>query len=67
MSKIGHLVLGRRAGQSIKIGKDILVTIASNSNGFVRIAIKAPRIIKILRTELEQRDLRRDKRVCNLA
>lgn len=51
--KIGRLVLGRKAGQSIMVGKDIRVTIASTRGGLVRVAIEAPTNIKVLRSELD--------------
>lgn len=51
--KIGRLVLGRKPGQSIKVGNDVLVTITSSRGGLVRVAIEAPTNIKVLRSELD--------------
>jgi len=45
------LVLGRRQGESIRIGDDITITIV-RSGDQVRIGIDAPREINIVRTEV---------------
>jgi carbon storage regulator len=50
------LVLSRTAGESIQIGDDILIVVKSVSCGKVRIGIKAPNDVKILRSELEKRE-----------
>jgi len=54
------LVLTRREGESIRIGKDIVVHLneISHFNGWprARIGIEAPDDVRILRTELEERD-----------
>lgn len=46
------LVLGRNVGQSILIGKDIIITIVSNRDGQVRVGIDAPKEVRVLREEL---------------
>ena len=46
------LILQRRAGESIRIGDDIEITIVSTEGGRVRLAISAPTEIPILRSEL---------------
>ena len=46
------LVLQRREGESIRIGDDIELTVTEINPGVVKIAIKAPKEIPILRTEL---------------
>lgn len=46
------LILQRRPGESILIGEDIYVEVLSVENGRVRLAIKAPPQISILRSEL---------------
>lgn len=46
------LILQRRAGESIRIGDDIEITIVSTEGGRVRIAISAPSEVPILRSEL---------------
>lgn len=46
------LVLGRRPGESIYIGDDIILTIVRIEKDYIRIAIEAPSNLKILREEL---------------
>ena len=46
------LILQRRAGESIRIGDDIEITIVATEGGRVRLAISAPSDIPILRNEL---------------
>jgi len=54
------LVLTRREGESIRIGDDIVVTIARMSHFHgrpeCRVRIAAPKSVHIVRTELEGRD-----------
>ncbi|MGS2778883.1 carbon storage regulator CsrA [Robertmurraya sp. GLU-23] len=46
------LVLTRKAGESIKIGEDIEITILSTKNDQIRIGINAPKKLEIYRKEL---------------
>lgn len=46
------LILQRRAGESIRIGEDIEITVVSTEGGRVRLSISAPKEITILRSEL---------------
>lgn len=46
------LVLKRKVGQSIKIGNDIEIHVASVEGEGVRLAIEAPKDVQILRKEL---------------
>ena len=46
------LVLSRKKGETIKIGDDIEITIVATANDQVKIGIKAPKNIEILRKEL---------------
>ncbi|RFU68297.1 carbon storage regulator [Peribacillus saganii] len=46
------LVLTRKNGESIKIGEDIEITILTSKNDQVKIGIKAPDNIEIVRKEL---------------
>ncbi len=46
------LVLTRRPGQYITIGEDIVVHISEVQGGNVRMAIEAPREVKIYRGEI---------------
>ena len=50
------LVLGRRAGQRIMIGDDIIISVEEAHGGAARIGIKAPKETKILREELIIKD-----------
>lgn len=52
------LVLTRKVGQKLKLGKDIIVTIRKITNGQVRISIEAPREVKVLRGELVEPEAR---------
>jgi carbon storage regulator len=49
------LVLTRRVGETIVIGPDIEVTVMAVNGSQVRIGIKAPKNVNILRTELRDR------------
>lgn len=52
------LVLGRKAGEYVMIGKEIMVKVIRSSDGDLRLAINAPRSFHILRGELyEDRQL----------
>ncbi len=46
------LILTRKEGQSLKIGEDIEITLSSSSKGVAKLAIKAPKSLMILRSEL---------------
>lgn len=46
------LVITRKKGESILLGDDIEISISSIDNGTVKLAIKAPREVAILRKEL---------------
>ena len=46
------LVLTRRAGESITIGDDIVVTVVAASGGQVRLGITAPQRVTVLREEI---------------
>jgi carbon storage regulator len=46
------LVLTRKNGETIKIGDEIEITIVSSKNDQVKIGIKAPKNIEILRKEI---------------
>lgn len=51
------LVLARKLHQSILVGDDITITVVLLSNGKVSLGIKAPDGVKILRAELQQKEL----------
>jgi carbon storage regulator len=46
------LVLSRKLGESIVIGDDVVVTVRQLRNGQVRLSVKAPRSVPVLRQEL---------------
>lgn len=46
------LILQRRAGESLYIGDDIYVEVLAVDSGRVRLAIRAPEHVPILRSEL---------------
>jgi carbon storage regulator len=48
----GGLVLGRKPGQQISIGSDVVVTVIAARGDYVRLHLSAPRDVAILRTEL---------------
>lgn len=47
------LVLTRQAGESVRIGEDIEITVLDVRAGAVRIGIAAPQSVRIFRSELE--------------
>ena len=49
---MSHLILTRRIGEKLLIGDDIEVSVSNIHGRQVRISIKAPKNIKILRQEL---------------
>lgn len=46
------LVISRRVGERVKIGPDVWVMVTKADDGCARIAIDAPRNLKIVREEL---------------
>ena len=50
------LVLSRRAGESILIGGEVEIVILGTDGGQVRVGIRAPRDITVLRKELLQEE-----------
>jgi carbon storage regulator len=55
------LVLSRRAGESVVIGDDVVVTVLDVRGDVVRVGIKAPRAIQVHREEV-YRELQRANR-----
>ena len=55
------LVLTRRAGESLMVGDDVVVTVLDVRGDVVRIGIKAPRSIQVHREEV-YRELQRANR-----
>ncbi len=52
------LILTRRAGESLRIGNDVEVTVMAVSGHMVRIGIKAPRNVVVDRQEVAERKRR---------
>ena len=50
------LVLSRKPGESIQIDENISVTVSEVRGGRVRLSIDAPRSVRIVRTEVLERD-----------
>jgi carbon storage regulator len=46
------LILSRRPGESIRIGDDVMITVISISGNQIRLGIRAPREIRVLREEI---------------
>lgn len=52
MNGVDMLVLTRKLGEKILIGKDIWITVVDIDRGRVRIGIQAPRDVPVFREEL---------------
>ena len=46
------LVLGRKPGEYVMIGKDIMVKVVKDSDGHLRLGIDAPKTTNIIRGEI---------------
>lgn len=46
------LILSRKIGESIVIGKDVVVTVRETHGGRIRLSIEAPSDVLVLRKEL---------------
>ena len=49
------LVLGRKEGEEILLGNDVILKVVSVSQGVVKIGIDAPKKLLILRGELKEK------------
>ena len=52
------LILARKAGEQILIGKDIVISVSRIEGSRVYLAIKAPDEVRVMRTELLNKDKR---------
>ncbi|MBU2702566.1 carbon storage regulator [Sporomusaceae bacterium BoRhaA] len=52
------LVLGRKPGEYVMIGKDIMVKVVKNDGGNLKLAITAPKCLNIIRGEIYEDKLR---------
>lgn len=50
------LVLGRKPGEYVMIGDDIMVKVVRSDKGDLRLAIKAPDSVKIVRGEVYEQN-----------
>ena len=50
------LILTRKPNESIQIGDDVRVTVVEFRRGHIRIGVDAPDDVRILRTELIERE-----------
>jgi carbon storage regulator len=48
------LILSRRAGESLTIGDDIVVTVVGINGNQIKLGIAAPREVRVLREEIYQ-------------
>ncbi len=55
------LILTRRVGETITIGKDVEVTVMAINGSQVRVGVKAPRAIAVDRLEIHERKVRGEK------
>jgi carbon storage regulator len=55
MHKCSMLILTRRAGESLRIGDDVEVTVMAVNGSQVRIGIKAPTNVSVDRQEVAER------------
>jgi len=49
------LVLARNEGEEIKIGEDIIIKVCKIGKGQIKLGIKCPAQLKVIRTELEKK------------
>ncbi len=60
------LVLGRKPGEYVMIGKDIMVKVIRSEDGNLRLAIDAPKSTNIIRGELYEDQLKKGLLKTNL-
>lgn len=60
------LVITRKKGESILIGDDIEITVSKIEDGSVKLAIKAPKEMTILRKELFEEVQNENKEAVNI-
>ena len=48
------LVLTRKSGEKIRIGKDIVISVVSKVRGPIKLGIEAPREVSVYREEIYQ-------------
>lgn len=60
------LIITRKKGESLMIGDDIEITISKIDDGSVKIGIKAPKNVNILRKELYEQVEQENKMAMNI-
>lgn len=55
------LVLGRKPGEYVMIGKDIMVKVVKGGDGYLRLGIEAPKTTNIIRGEIYEDRLKQMK------
>lgn len=60
------LIITRKKGESLMIGDDIEITISKIEDGSVKIGIKAPKEVNILRKELLEEVKNENKSAANI-
>ena len=55
------LVIGRKPGEYVMLGNDIMVKVIKSEDGDLRLAIDAPRHVTIKRGEIYEEEQRRKK------
>lgn len=58
------LVLTRKESERIRIGDEIIVTVVRIAGGGVRLGVEAPPDVRVLRSEIEDRDKRPEGSRC---
>ena len=48
------LVLTRKSGEKLRIGKDIVISVVSKVRGSIKLGIEAPREVSVYREEIYQ-------------
>lgn len=61
------LILSRKTGQSISIGKDITIKILQIEGDRVQLGITAPKDMKVLRTELYEEITGENRQAANIS
>lgn len=58
------LVLGRKPGEFVRIGENIIVKVIKSEEGHLRLAIDAPKEINIVRGEIYESQLQVSSKKC---
>jgi carbon storage regulator len=61
------LILSRKKGEAISIGKDIIVRVIGIEGDNIKLGIDAPKDMKILRTELYEEIIEENREAANIS